>query len=190
MSGSTAALSFLLSTVFSLAVFALWSRIILRFFRISPLQTFAARIYSVTNFLLPLERQVYGRAVFPSYDWLCLLCISIIEALKFILLGLLIYKSFIPLGLLSTLVLADTIIQPLQLFFYAILARVLLSWCNPSWQQHPMAVLITKITNPLFALGYKLIPNISGFDFAPLILLVLLKTLTVFISATINSPLL
>ena len=81
-------------------------------------------------------------------------------------------------------VLADLIIQPCNLLFYAILIRVIMSYVNPKWQ-HPATDFLRIITEPLLILGRKIIPDISGFDFSPIIMMIILKIITLFIGASL-----
>ncbi|NLV74714.1 MAG: YggT family protein [Chloroflexi bacterium] len=58
----------------------------------------------------------------------------------------------------------------------AILARVLISWV-PSLAQSRVGELIYEITEPILGPIRRLLPNIGGFDFSPLIAMVLLQAL-------------
>ena len=71
-----------------------------------------------------------------------------------------------PILFILLYVLADLIIQPCNLLFYAIIIRVIMSYANPGWQ-HPLADFLRLLTEPLLILGRKIIPDISGFDFSP-----------------------
>ncbi len=79
---------------------------------------------------------------------------------------------------------ADLIIQPCNILFYAILIRAIMSFVNPTWQ-HPLAYFLYQLTEPLLILGRRIIPNISGFDFSPLIIMVILKVITLFIESNL-----
>jgi YggT family protein len=182
---------FLASLFFSLILFILWIRMILRYFRVSSIHPVGQLIFSLTNpVLMPLERQMYrGQKRLPRYDWICLLAIVVIEFIKFIVLGLITYLIFLPFIYLIILVIADLIVQPCNLLFYALIIRVVLSWVSPQWQQHPLASILILVTDPLIRLGRKVVPDISGFDFSPFIMMVILKVITLFISASVPLPL-
>ena len=59
-----------------------------------------------------------------------------------------------------------------------------MSWINPRWQ-HPLADLLRLVTEPLLRLGRRIIPDISGFDFSPYVMLIMLKVITLFISESL-----
>ena len=182
---------FLATLFFSLILFVLWLRIILRYFRVSALHPIGLTVYSYTNpILMPIENLFRrGKNARPRYDWICLAFIIVIEFVKFSILGLLTYKIVIPFIYLAILVLADLIVQPCNLLFYALIIRVVLSWVNPQWQQHPAASILIMVTQPLIRFGHKIVPDISGFDFSPFIMMIILKVITLFISASVPVPL-
>ncbi len=186
MSGFFAVGYFLITLFFSLFLFALWARIILRYFKISPRHSVAQAINTLTDPVVkPIEGVISaGKAYSPRYDWVCFVVIVVTEFIKFIILGFLLYKTMMPLGYLVLFVVADLIAQPCNLFFYIILVRVIMSWINPKWQ-HPLAEVIKTVSDPLLALGRHLIPDISGFDFSPYIILIILKVITLFMSASL-----
>ncbi len=183
MSGVVTVGYFLFSLFFSLLTFLLWARIGLRYFRVSTLQPIRYAINSLTSpvidsisRLLPTVKNPLSR-----YDWVCFSILIAVEIIKFIAIGLLFYSAMMPLLLLLLYVVADLIVQPCNLLFYAILIRVIMSWVNPQWR-HPLADVLRAVTEPLLRLGRRVIPEISGFDFSPFIIMIILKIITLFIS--------
>jgi YggT family protein len=191
MAGLLSVSNFLITLIFSLILFVLWIRMIIRYFRVSALHPVSQVIYRFTNPLMGfIEKHIYPKSSrLPRYDRVCLAFIVIIECLKFLVLGWVVYQATIPFGWLLLLVAGDMIVQPCNLLFYALLIRVILSWVNPHWSKHPAADILILVTNPLIRLGQKIIPNISGFDFGPFIIMILLKVITLFISASMPLPL-
>jgi YggT family protein len=185
MNGLAIVANFLISTFFSLVVMVLWLRIILRYFRVSHLNPLSQLVYQLSNPMLGfIERQVHSKATkLPRYDWVALSAIVVVEIIKFLLLGWVVYHTTVPPVLLLGLVLASLIVEPCNLLFYALLIRVILSWVRPDWERHPMASVLIMITEPLIRLGHKVVPDISGFDFAPFIVMIVLKVITLFISS-------
>lgn len=189
MAGLISVSYFLLSLFFSLIFFLVWARIILRYFQISTANPIAYTIFYYTEpFMSPLERHIYpATRRHPRYDWVGLAVLFLLEIIKFLILSLLILHK--PLPLLSFIVyaLCDMIVQLCNFFFYLLLARIILSWLPPQkWAQHPFTLLLFELTRPLMIVGHKIVPNISGFDFAPFVMLVILKVITLFISG--NMP--
>ena len=163
---------------------------VLRYFRVSVLHPVSQVVYRFTNpVLAPVEGLLYpktGRK--PQYDWICLGFIVLVEFVKFLLLGWLSYQTVIPVLWLLVLVIGDLIVQPCNLLFYALLIRIVLSWVNQHWTEHPAAGILIMVTEPVIRLGRKIIPDISGFDFGPFIMMIILKVITMFISASMPLP--
>lgn len=186
MAGLISVSYFLISCIFSLLFLILWGRILLRFYRISSLHPLAKTLYHLTNPLVRPFTYFFPHKINPRYDWSALAAIIFFEIIHFILLSFLFYNRLLPFYAMALYILGDLIIQPCNLLFYAVIARVILSWLyNKHPAYHPATDLIHLITNPLIAVGHKIIPNISGFDFAPLLVLIILKVITLFISASV-----
>lgn len=192
LSGLLTVSYFLLSLLFTTLLFLLWSRVFLRFFRISSLQPVSKMINQFSQSLVrPIESLwTQKNKSKPQYDVPALIMIMIVEIVKMIILGLLAYRQLLPLPYLIILIFADLIIQPLNLLFYALIVRVVLSWLGLQWQHHPVNEVVQIITDPLIRFGHKLIPNVSGFDFSPFIMMIGLKVITLFISSSLPIPLL
>ncbi|STX29658.1 Integral membrane protein YggT, involved in response to extracytoplasmic stress (osmotic shock) [Legionella beliardensis] len=187
MAGLIAVSYFLITIFFNLIIFVLWLRIIMRYYRVSPLHPMGQAIYRLTDrIVLPIEAMVYSNKRRPHrFDYISFSYIIIVEIIKFILLGLIAYRVVLPLIYLLLFVIGDLVIQLGDLLFYALLIRIILSWANPQWQAHPAAMIINLITDPLIRIGHRIVPNISGFDFAPFIVMIILKVITLFISASL-----
>ena len=186
MSGLIAVGYFLFALFFSFLAFVLWTRIALRYFRVSALHPISQTINALTNpVIMPLAHMFPATKTRRSrYDWACFSVLVVVELLKFIAIGSLFLGAMLPWSFLPLYTLADLIVQPCNLLFYAIAIRVLMSWVNPRWQ-HPIADLLRLATEPALNLGRRIIPDISGFDFSPYIILIILKVITLFISASL-----
>lgn len=185
MSGLVSVGYFLFSLLFSLLTFVLWTRIALRYFRISALHPVCLAINRLTNpVLAPLSVLFTSKTKRLSrYDWSCFIALVIVEIAKFITFGWLLLGIFMPIALVVLYVAADLIVQPCDLLFYAILIRVIMSWVNPGWQ-HPFADVLRHVTKPILQTARRLIPDIAGFDFSPFLALIVLKVITLFISSS------
>ena len=173
---------FLVSVFFSLISFALWVRIGLRFFCVSTLNPMSQLIYKVTDPIVQPLSMVFKQQPQKNlkYDWVSFIVLVVVEFIKILCISLMAFGKLIPLLLLVIYVIADLIIQPCNLLFYAIIIRVVMSFANPEWN-HPLNDLLRLVTEPLFRLGRRIIPDISGFDFAPFIILMILEVITLFI---------
>ncbi len=186
MSGLTAVGFFLVTLLFSLIIFSLWLRIALRYLRVSPLSAFGRLIHSVTNPIVNPLNSLFKIKYKPGqkYDWVAIGVLVVMEIIKITCLSLLVFHAVLPIPYLILFVLADLIIQPCDLLFYAILFRVIMSFVNPGWQS-PIADFLKLLTDPLLRLGRRIVPDISGFDFSPFIIMIILKVITLFITASL-----
>ncbi|KTD67146.1 MULTISPECIES: YggT family protein [Legionella] len=186
MSGIIAVTLFVVSLLFSLVILSLWLRIALRYLRVSALHPVNQLIYKITNPIVNpiqlLSKQPYKPG--QKYDIPAFITLILVELLKIICISLLSLQGLIPIVYIFLYIIADLIIQPCDILFFAILIRVVMSFINPNWQG-PIADFLRLLTEPLLKLGRKIVPDISGFDFSPFIIIVLLKIITLFIRANL-----
>ena len=179
MSGFINAGYFLFSISCNLLIFVLWLRVAIRYLHISALH-----INKLTTPLLQPLEELPALSALKSrrYDGLSLLLIALIELAKFTVISYVLSSVHLSFTNIIALTLADMIIQPCHIVFAAIILRVVMSWVNPSWQ-HPIADLAFIISDPLFVAIRRHVPIVAGLDFSPLIALILLKTISLFVSA-------
>lgn len=186
MSGLTSVGYFLFSVIFGLVIAALWLRIAIRFFRISAINPFCQLIFRVTNPVVDPVSKLFRIKALPGgrYDVIAFLILIVAEAIKIICLSYFAFGKLMPLVYVVLYILADLVIQPCDLLFYAIIFRVIMSFANPNWQ-HPITQVLRTITEPALVLGRRLVPDISGFDFSPYIMLIILTVVTLFIRGSL-----
>lgn len=186
MSGINAVMLFIVSLFFSLVIFSLWLRIALRYLRVSVLHPVSQVVYKVTNPIVNPIQLISKQPYKPGqkYDIPALITLVLVELLKIICISFLALHGIIPLVFILIYLIADLIIQPCDILFFAILIRVVMSFVNPDWRG-PIADFLRLLTEPLLKFGRKIVPDISGFDFSPFIIMVLLKIITLFISANL-----
>ena len=64
----------------------------------------------------------------------------------------------------------------LNLYWYVILARVLMSWFNPN-PNNPAVDAIYRLTEPVLGPIRRLLPSMGGFDLSPLVVFFILMFL-------------
>ena len=185
MSGMSAVSYFLFSIGFSFILFVLWARFALIFFRVNAFSPLSQTIFRLTNpILLPiyfcLSRLIRQKS---RYDWSCLVGIFIIELIKYALMGPFFMHTVLPAILIFMLSVVSMVVDPCGFLFYAILARVILSWVSPTTGS-PFIELIYAITEPMLYRIRRALPSTGGLDFSPLIAMVLLKIVTLFLTTT------
>ena len=77
----------------------------------------------------------------------------------------------LPMAITAILELA---IQSLNLFFFVILIKVVLSWVAPQ-NYNPIIALLNTMAEPVLSPFRRIVPVIGGFDISPIIAIVLLK---------------
>jgi YggT family protein len=176
---------FLVTLVFNIVIFALWIRIGLRMMKFSALHPVGQLIYTITNPIVRPVQSLFGaKTAHPSLEIGTFIVLCLVEVLKFFLISLLFFTEVFPISYILIFTVADLIVQPINLLFYMILIRVIMSWLQPDWR-HPLNEVICAFTNPLIRLGQSYIPVIAGFDFSPFVILVILKVISLFISSSL-----
>ena len=84
--------------------------------------------------------------------------------------------------------LADMLNQVINLIFWLVLIRVVMSWVNPG-ASNPMMMVIYQVTEPVMAPVRRLIPPMGGLDLSPIVLIIGLQFLIMALNAWIFSPL-
>lgn len=186
MSGLTAVGLFVVSLAFSVLIFSIWLRMALRYFRVSAINPLSQLIHTITDpLVIPVQRLLkLTPKPGKKYDTASIIVLVLVEILKIFILSMIAFHGLMPIGYFIMYVIADLIIQPCDLLFFAILIRVIMSFVNPAWNG-PIESFLRTLTDPLLKLGRKIIPDISGFDFSPFIMLMILKVITLFINANL-----
>jgi YggT family protein len=170
---SARALTYLISTLFDLYIVAILLRLCLQWVRAdfyNPLSQFLVR---VTNpLLLPLRRWV------PSIGALDTASLVLAFALEVLSLFIVSQINAISIGWPQLLLLAITklIMAVLWLYFFMILAVVLLSWLGGRIR-HPIVPLMYQLTEPVLRPFGRYIPPVGGFDLSPLFALIAIRFL-------------
>jgi YggT family protein len=166
-------LEFLISTLFSLYIMVVMLRFILGAVRAdfyNPVSQFLVRI---TNpLLVPMRR------VIPSirqYDTSALLLMLLLQLLSLLIIVLLRGAS-VPFIALLLAAVGELVVLAFNVFIFAIVIQVIISWVNPG-TYNPVNALLHSITQPVLAPIQRIIPPISGIDLSPLVALIGLQVL-------------
>ncbi len=166
--------SFLIQTLFDLYLLTLLLRFILQYLRVDYYNPFTQFIVKVTNpIVVPLRRFIPG---LWGIDFATLVAILVLTLVKITLITLIsLHKLPSPLGLLVWSA-GNISGLTIKLFFYAILANVILSWVAPM-AYSPVTVILKRLTDPLMQPARKYIPQIGGFDISPIPVIIVLQLL-------------
>ncbi len=183
----TTALTFLLTTVLNLLTLLFLLRFFMQLFRVSFNNPLAYMVLSLTDFVVKPARKII-----PSWGGtdLSTLFLALITQLL-LQLSLLWLRDF-PLsvagesawlGLIGMSFLGVARIA-LDVFFYAILLQVILSWVNP---QSPVSGVLNSLTSPILAPIQRFLPMASGIDFSPIVALIFLQMINVSVIRTLEA---
>ena len=167
------ALTYLISTLFDLYIMSVLLRLILQWVRAdfyNPLSQFLVRITS--PLLVPFRRLI------PSIGRLD--TAAVVLALILEIANLLIITNINGLTLawpqLLGLAVTKLLMAVLWLYFFLILAVVILSWVGGR-ARHPLIPLMYQLTDPVLRPIRKLIPAVGGFDLSPLFAIITIRFL-------------
>lgn len=162
---------FLINTLFGLYILAVMLRFLLALVRADFYNPVSQFLVKATNpVLVPLRR------IIPSAGKVDTSAIVLIVALQVAALGLiaLLRDSQISIAALLTLSLAELLGLLLNVFLFAILIQVIMSWINPG-AYNPAVSLIYSLTEPVLRPFRQLIPPFSGLDLSPLVALIAIQ---------------
>jgi YggT family protein len=160
-------LVFLIQVGFGLYTLAVLLRFLLQAVRAdfhNPVSQFMVRI--TAPLLKPLRRIV---PAVRGYDLASLLLAWLLKALELSIIGALFGAAAFP----ATLVWAVPALVSLviNIFLFATLIVVILSWINPQGY-NPAMVILHRLTAPLLEPARRLIPPIGGIDLSPMLVMV------------------
>ena len=186
----SSALTFLLTTVLNLLTLLFLLRFFMQLFKAPFNNPLAYMVISLTDFAVKPVRRIIPS--WGKFDLSTLFLALVTQALlQFSLLWLrgfpfslagqsawlgLVGMSF--LGVFKT---------GLDVFFYAILLQVILSWVNP---HTPIASALNSLTKPILAPIQRFIPMAGGVDFSPIVALIFIQMINVSLIKTLEMQLL
>ena len=169
-------LVFLIQTLFGLYILAVLLRFILQLMRAdfyNPVSQFLVKITTPPLKLL--------RRFIPGFGGIDLSALVLAWGLKYLELLLILLISGVTINFWGPLLwsIPELIELVNNIFLFAILIQVILSWVNPG-TYNPVSILLFSLTEPVMRPARNLLPPISGLDLSPMLVmigLVLLKML-------------
>lgn len=167
---------FLVNTLFSAAITFVLLRFLLQWVKADFYNPFCQFLMKITNpLLVPLRRIIPG---YFGLDFAAIVLMIILQLAEVSLIAMIIGIQFTPTLLLVAAI--ELIGLILNVYFFAILMRAILSWVNPN-PHSPINEILTKLTDPILAPVRRFIPVIGGFDLSPVIVLILIQIIHIFI---------
>ena len=172
------ALAFIVDIFFDLYILILIIRLLMQKMGASYHNTFLQFVFTFTEPVIkPFRRFLPG---FKGFDLAIIGIAFILELMQAYLLLFLQFK-LVP-GLIGAILLAVAALclKFINVFFWATIIAVLLSWI-PNLRNNPLAEIIEMIAEPVMGLGRRFIPAIRGFDFSPIVVLIVLQLIAQFV---------
>lgn len=162
---------FIVELAFGFYILALMLRFLLQWARADFYNPLVQFLVQITNpVLIPLRKFIPG---FMGLDMSAVLVMVVLKAIELFLL-ISISGHSVNFFLLLPLAVGQIFGLMINVFFFAIIIRALMSWINPDPRQ-PVVILLHQLTEPLLAPARRIIPPVSGLDLSPLAVLVLLQ---------------
>ncbi len=163
--------SFLISVAFGFYMLVVLLRFLFQYFRVDFYNPVSRFVVTLTDPVLrPLRRRLPGWRGLDVASLVLLLVLSVLEQWL-----LLLVHGFGggPLGLL-VLGLVGVLRLLLNLYFWAILIQVVISWVNPGLH-NPVTHILYRLVEPVLEPARRLLPPISGIDLSPVLVLLLIQ---------------
>ncbi len=164
-------LEFLITTLFSLYILAVMLRFLLGLVRAdfyNPVSQFLVRI---TNPLLVPMRKVIP--TLGKFDTSAVVLLLVLQLLSVLIVVALRDVSVSFVAILAFTV-GELIMLLINVFLFAIIVQVILSWVSPG-TYNPVNAILYSLTNPILQPFRRLIPPLSGIDLSPLFALIALQ---------------
>lgn len=162
---------FLVNTLFGLYILAVLLRFLLALVRADFYNPVSQFLVKVTNPVLITLRRIIPSAGKVDTSALVLMLVLQMAALGLIAL---LRDSQISIAALLLLSLAELLGLLLNVFLFAILIQVIMSWLNPG-AYNPAVSLLYSLTEPVLRPCRRLIPPFSGIDLSPLVALIVIQ---------------
>jgi YggT family protein len=176
MSAVYAILIYLIQTLLSLYLIAMLLRFLLQLVRADFYNPISQFIVKVTNPLV-----VPARKLIPGYagvDIASLVLALLLQIIGIAAVFLIRYGALPSLGLLFMGGVLGVIALLVKIYFFALLAMIILSWVAQG-SNHPAIYLLFQITEPVMAPVRKLLPPMGGIDFSPILVFVLINVVQI-----------
>jgi YggT family protein len=170
------ALVFLINIIFYFFMLAIWLRFLLQCVRADFYNPVSQFVIKVTNPVLkPLRRIIPG---YFGVDMAALVLLYMSALVQVWLLNLLMLARMPKLVGWLMVATADVLNLAVNVFFFAILIRAIISWVNPRMHS-PFTVILFQLTEPLLRPARRWINPIGGLDLSPLIVMIGLQLVAI-----------
>jgi YggT family protein len=167
---------YLIQTLLSLYLLAMLLRFLLQLARADFYNPICQFLVKVTNpLVIPLRRMIPGFAGLDMASLVLALLLQLAGIVALLLINglglpnILLLLAWSALGVVSLLV---------NIYFFALLAMIILSWIAPG-SRNPAVFLLFQITEPVMAPFRKVLPAMGGMDFSPILVFILINVIQI-----------
>lgn len=167
---------YLIQTLLSLYLLAMLLRFLLQVVKADFYNPICQFLVKVTNpLVVPLRKIIPG---YGGLDFATLLLALVLQGLGIVAI-LMLNGIDIPNPMLLIIWAAIGVLGLLvNIYFFALLAMIILSWIAPG-SSNPAVYLLHQITEPVMAPVRKMLPSMGGLDFSPILVFILINVIQI-----------
>ena len=168
--------TYLLQTLLSLYLLAMLLRFLLQLVRADFYNPICQFLVKITNpLVIPLRRVLPGLSGLDLASLLLCLLLQLAGIVMLLALNGLGIPNVILLLLWSALGVIGLLVN---IYFFALLAMIILSWVAAG-SRHPAIYLLHQITEPVMAPFRRALPSMGGLDFSPILVFILINVIQI-----------
>jgi len=169
-------LGYLVQTLLSLYLLTMLLRFVLQLVRADFYNPISQFLVKVTNpLVIPLRRVLPGFGGLDMASLVLALLLQLAGIVALLLINGLGLPNILLLLLWSVIGLIGLLVN---IYFFALLAMIILSWVAPG-SNHPAIYLLHQITEPVMAPFRKALPAMGGMDFSPILVFILINVIQI-----------
>ena len=176
MSAANEIFVYLIQTALTLYMMAMLLRFLLQLVRADFYNPICQFLVKITNpLVIPLRRIIPG---IGGIDVASLLLTLVLQALAIVAVMALYGLGLPNVGLLLAWSALGVVGLLVNVYFFALLATIILSWVAPG-SNNPAVYLLYQITEPVMAPFRKVLPAMGGMDFSPILVFILINVVQI-----------
>jgi YggT family protein len=176
MSAFSEIFGYLVQTLLSLYLLTMLLRFVLQLVRADFYNPICQFLVKVTNpLVLPLRRVLPGFAGLDMASLVLALLLQLAGIIALLLINGLGLPNILLLFVWSAIGVLGLLVN---IYFFALLAMIILSWVAPG-SNHPAIYLLHQITEPVMAPVRKALPAMGGMDFSPILVFILINVIQI-----------
>ena len=174
----------LVTILLQLFVYILMLRFLLQLSRADFYNPVTQSVVKATN---PLVAPLQGiLRPLGRFDIATLAAAFIVVSLVLVAIGALFGGGMLPVGFIALTALGTILDSIINIYFFALIAMIILSWVAPQ-ANHPGAILVHQLVDPIMKPVRKVIPSIGMLDLSPIFVFIALNLVGSLINQTLPS---